>query len=123
MRSSGLVLIVGLVLLGSVVPADAQTRRTTAQRRAAPAATIPNTDMWAISGSIGAAAPSDPSLEAGLQLAGTIERYLSPRLSIRGQGGASWWDIQDRNFAGSITPVFFDANLVYNWERGNLHPF
>ena len=79
--------------------------------------------MWAIGGSIGAAAPADPSLNNGLDLAGNIERFLTPRVSVRGQVGATWWDIQGRGFNGTITPFFATGNAVYNWEGGAIHPF
>lgn len=110
MRTSGFVLIVGLMTLASAASASAQRR-------------VPAAGMWAIGASTGAAGPSDASLETGLQLAGTVERYLTPRLSIRGQVGTSWWDITGRNFTGTVTPTFFDGNVVYNWEGGNVHPF
>jgi hypothetical protein len=84
---------------------------------------VPATGMWGVGGSIGAGVPSDPSLENGLNLAGNVERYFTPRLSIRGQLGGTWTDIVGRNFTGSVNPAYLDANAVYNWEGGILHPF
>jgi hypothetical protein len=110
MRSSGLLVIVALMMLAAAVPASAQRR-------------VPAAGMWAFGASTGAAGPSDASLDTGLQLAGTIERYMTPRVSIRGQLGASWWDITGRHFSGTLTPVFLDGNVVYNWEGGVWHPF
>ena len=110
MRISGIVLVVGSMMIASAAPAHAQRR-------------VPAAGMWAIGASTGAAGPADPSLDNGLELAGNLERYLTPRVSIRGQVGASWWDISGRHFTGTITPVFFDGNVVYNWEGGVWHPF
>src|SRR6516225_6836824 len=50
-----------------------------AQRR------VPETGMWGLGGSIGAGVPSDPSLANGFEFAGNLERYVTPRVSIRGQ--------------------------------------
>lgn len=108
--------------LASVAPATAQ-RRTPARPRAAAPARIPAAGSWAIGGSFGLALPSDPSLDAGLDVAGIIEGYLTPRVSVRGQLGAAWWDIVDRHFTGTIKPVYLDGNLVYNWEGGAVHPY
>ena len=88
-----------------------------AQRR------VPAEGMWALGGSVGAGVPSDPSLANGLNLAGNLERYVTPRVSIRGQLGGTWSDIVGRHFTGTMNPVFLDGNVVYNWEGGKLHPF
>jgi outer membrane protein with beta-barrel domain len=88
-----------------------------AQRR------VPDAGMWAVGGSIGATVPKDASLQNGLEVAGNLEGYLTPRVSIRGQIGATWWDITGRNFTGTVKPVFFDGNIVYNWEGGVWHPY
>jgi len=79
--------------------------------------------MWALGGSIGGGVPSEPSLNDGLELAGNLERYFTPRVSIRGQLGGAWSDIVGRGFNGTVNPVFVDGNIVYNWEGGVLHPF
>ncbi len=83
----------------------------------------PTAGMWGVGGSVGAAGPSDASLQNGLDLAGNFERYLTSRVSIRGQIGTTWWDVQGRGFTGTITPFFADANAVYNWEGGAIHPY
>lgn len=112
MQARVLACVVTALQLVSTIPAAAQ-RRTP----------VPNTGMWSIGGSIGAGMPSDPSLTSGLGLAGNIERYLTPRLSIRGQLGGSWDDIVGRHFTGTVSPVFLDGNVVYNWEGGVWHPY
>ena len=100
------------VLVAYAVPAHAQ-RRTP----------VPDTGMWAIGGSVGGSSPSDPSLASGFELAGNIERYLTPRISIRGQLGGEWSDIVNRGFTGTVSTTFVDGNAVYNWERGVWHPY
>ena len=79
--------------------------------------------MWGIGISGGATGPADASLDRGFELAGNVERYLTPRVSIRGQLGAAWWDITGRHFGGTITPAFVTGNAVYNWEGGVVHPY
>jgi Outer membrane protein beta-barrel domain len=100
-------------LLVSAIPAAAQRRSTP----------VPNTGMWSIGGAIGAGVPTDPSLSGGLALAGNVERYLTRRLSIRGELGGAWNDIVGRHFTGTVSPVFLDGNVVYNWEGGIWHPY
>ena len=104
-----LIVAVSLFVIGAT-PAFAQRR-------------VPNTGMWAIGGSIGAGAPVDASLGNGFSLAGNLEGYVTPRVSIRGQVGTTWSDIVGRGFTGTINPTFFDGNVVYNWEGGAVHPF
>jgi hypothetical protein len=84
---------------------------------------VPAPGMVAIGGSIGAAPPSDPSFTDGLALTGNIEGYLSRRVSIRGQVDGAWWDITGRGFTGTVRPMAFDGNVVYNFEGGRIHPF
>jgi len=112
MRAS-LRLIVSLSLLVFVIG----TSHAYAQRR------VPETGMWGVGGWIGAGVPMDASLDNGFGFAGNVERYVTPRVSIRGQLGGTWADIVGRHFTGTVNPVFLDGNVVYNWEGGNLHPF
>jgi len=83
----------------------------------------PAPEMWAVGGSIGASLPTDPSLKNGLDVALTLEGYLTSRVSVRGQLGGSWWDITGRHFTGTVKPLRLDGNLVYNWEGGAVHPY
>jgi len=79
--------------------------------------------MWAVGGSAGVAAPTDDTLSAGFDLAGSVEGYLTSRVSVRAQVSGAWWDIVGRGFTGTVSPFVFDGNLVYNWEGGKVHPF
>ena len=108
------------IAIGVAAPVSAQRR--TAPRRAT-AARVPAEGMWAAGGSLGAAAPSDAALQNGLDIAGNLERFFTPRVSLRGQLGASWWDIQGHSFNGTVKPLFATANAVYNWEGGVVHPY
>jgi hypothetical protein len=108
------IMTLGVVLGLAAAPAFAQRRARSP---------VPDTGMIGIGASFAAAVPTDPSLENGPQLAGNVEGYLTPRLSVRAQVGGGWRDITGRGFTGSIKPVFLDGNIVYNWEGGVLHPF
>lgn len=83
----------------------------------------PAKGMAAVTLSIGASKPTDDTLDNGFDLALSLDGYLTPRVSVRAQLGASWWDVQHRGFTGSVKPVRFDGNLVYNWEGGAWHPY
>jgi Outer membrane protein beta-barrel domain len=113
MRTAVVVGLIGVLLTATASTAAAQSRR----------ARVPATDMWAVGGSVGAAGPSDPSLQSGLEFAGNLERYLTPRVSVRGQIGGSAWDVTGRHFTGTVSPLFATGNLVYNWEGGVVHPY
>jgi hypothetical protein len=110
------ILIVACAMITGATPASAQGRRRAAAR-------VPAANSWAIGGSFGAALPSDPSLDRGLDVAGAIEGYLTSRVSVRGQLGAAWWDITGRHFTGTVKPLYLDGNIVYNWEGGAWHPY
>jgi outer membrane protein with beta-barrel domain len=121
MRTRLTLFILAFSLVVGAAPASAQ-RRTRAQR--APArASMPAAGTWAVGGSLGVSLPADPSLDTGLDVAGTIEGYLTPRVSVRGQLGGAWWDITGRHFTGTVKPLYLDGNVVYNWEGGALHPY
>jgi hypothetical protein len=108
---SGLRIISSALLLAAISSTSALAQR------------VPAGGMWALGGSVGAGVPSDPSLANGLGFAGNLERYLTPRVSVRGQLGGEWSDVVGRHFTGTVNPVYLDGNVVYNWEGGVLHPF
>jgi hypothetical protein len=109
-----------VVCLAAVTLVGVGATRATAQDRHG---AVPAPGMIAIGGSIGAAPPSDPSFTDGLALTGNIEGYLTRRVSIRGQVDGAFWDITGRGFTGTVRPTAFDANVVYNFEGGRIHPF
>ncbi len=116
MKSWNIAVAAVLAMGIGVSPASAQLRRGAGRRAPAPG-------MIGVGASIGADIPQDASLDKGLDVAGTVEGYLTSRVSVRGQVGAAWWDIVGHRFTGTVKPVYFDANLVYNWEGGAIHPY
>jgi len=98
----------------AAAPAEAQ-RRTTAS--------VPETGELAAGASIGASLPTDQFFGNGVEVAGNIEGYLTRRISVRGQVGMTWWEIGDLRGADDMKPMFVTANLVYNWEGGQWHPY
>jgi hypothetical protein len=82
---------------------------------------MPDHGTAAIGGSIGAALPAGDGLDNGPQFAATLEGYLRPRVSVRGELGLGW--MGRRGFRNDLRPLSFNVNLVYNWQRGVWHPF
>jgi Outer membrane protein beta-barrel domain len=113
MRERVLCLVLCLILAAAVAPAAAQGRGP-----------VPDRGMAALGGSIGASIPTDDRLDNGLSVAGTVEGYFTPRVSIRGQLGGTWQDLKSgQAFSGTIKPLWIDGNIVYNWEGGAWHPY
>jgi len=108
-RSLGILLAAGVLGLFSS-PAVAQSP-------------VPNTDMMAVGFTAGASVPNDDALDHGAEVGVQIERYLSPRVSIRGKFSGAWTDILGRQFTGTIHPIAIEGNLVHNWEGGAWHPY
>ena len=84
---------------------------------------VPDAGMSAIGVSIGTSLPSDASLQDGFTLAANAETYLTPRVALRGQVEWMKWNIVGRGFTGSVRPLVFEGNAVYNWELGAWHPY
>jgi outer membrane protein with beta-barrel domain len=97
------------IVIWSVLPAGAQPR-------------VPDEAM-ALGGWVGAALPTGDGLENGPHLAATLDGYLTPRLSVRGEVGIGWIGGDRRGFRSGLRPLVFNVNLVYNWERGVWHPY
>jgi len=109
------------ITITSVTPASAQTRRPAPRR--AQQGRVPDTGMMAFGLSGGIAPPTAIDLDTGFSLAMNLERYMTPRVSIRGQIGAAWMDLHGHSFTGQEKPVSFEGNVVYNWEGGKIHPY
>jgi hypothetical protein len=84
---------------------------------------VPDTGMVAIGFTAGISRANDEALTRGVDLGAQVERYFTPRVSIRGKVSSPWFDILGRPFGGTIQPVAFEGNIVHNWERGVWHPF
>jgi len=105
-----------VVVLALANPAAAQRRND----RLRP---VPDAGMVAAGAQLTAAMPVDDSLKNGLQVTGTIDGYLSRRVSVRGAVSGAWMDIFGHSFDGTVNPIAFNGNVVYNWEGGAWHPY
>jgi len=124
MKRLSFFVVVTCVIVSAAAPAEAQRPRTTTPPPVKRAATVPDTGMIGIGASISpTTATSSTYLDNGVEIAGNVEEYLSPRLSIRGQVGTSWWNITGLSYTGSLQPLFFLGNVVYNWDAGQVHPY
>jgi len=52
---------------------------------------------------------------------GSFEYYSDPRVSWRGLLGTTSFDAG--NSGEDIDFIFLDANVLYNWEGGRIHPY
>ena len=116
MRIRPTLLSAAMIVTCIATSATAQTRSDTREP-------VPAPGMVAIGGSFGAAPPHETTFTNRPALTGNIEGYLTRRLSIRGQVSGAWWDITGRGFTGSVQPIAYDGNFVYNFEGGKIHPF
>lgn len=90
---------------------------------AATPSTAPKVGDMAVSFNAGFDFALDDDFEGGeLVFTGTFEYYTTPRVSWRGLLGTTSFE---GDFPGnpSLDFTFFNANYVYNWERGKFHPF
>ena len=101
-----------VVLILSAMPALAQTTST-----------APKQGDMAVSANLGFAHPFDGPFD-GVEpvLNGTFEYFTTPRISWRGLLGITSFEA-DAPGDASIDSAFFNANFVYNWEHGKIHPF
>jgi hypothetical protein len=112
-RGLGFFFLVAGWMVSMTPPAAAQGRRTP----------VPDTGMVAVGFTVGASLPTDAALTNGIDLGAQVERYFTPRVSVRGRLSGFWADIGSRPFSGTIQPVAFEGNIVHNWERGVWHPY
>jgi hypothetical protein len=98
-----------------------QQRPQTPQRATVVAA---RDDMrFAVGAGVGGTFTRSAFLDNGFGVDVTVEDHLVPRVSIRGQIGAAWWDIVGLSYAGTIQPLYFTANLVVNVPVGQWRPY
>jgi hypothetical protein len=105
-----------LASIVSALPALAATSST-------PVSTAPKQGDMAVSANLGFAHPFDGPFD-GVEpvLNGTFEYFTTPRISWRGLLGITSFDSDDPGDV-SVDSTYFNANFVYNWERGKLHPY
>ena len=83
---------------------------------------VPTTDSGAIGGDVGLILPRSDALDTGPVLEGFYEYYFAPRTSVR--IGLGWMNPSfDREEDDSLRSLRVPLDLVYNWERGTVHPF
>lgn len=71
----------------------------------------------------GLGVPAGDQLTSGLHLAGTVERLVTPRVSIRGEVGRDWIGIDSGAFTSGLRPLFFNVNVIYKWDRDVWRPY
>jgi hypothetical protein len=82
----------------------------------------PRTDSAAVGGDVGVFLPTDDELEPALSLDGFYEYYWSPRTSLR--LGLGWTNPEyERDPEASVHHIRIGGDVIYNWERGAVHPF
>jgi hypothetical protein len=82
----------------------------------------PRTDSAAVGGDVGIFRPTDDELGTSLSLDGFYEYYLSPRTSLR--LGLGWTNPgYERDDNSNVRHIRIGGDLIYNWERGAIHPF
>lgn len=101
--------IIAVVLSFLPVMAEAQGR-------------TPRTDSAAVGGDIGWFFPTDDALNSSVSLDGFYEYYLAPRTSVRFGLG---WTAPEYDFESdeSLRYIRVGGDVIYNWERGPVHPF
>jgi hypothetical protein len=104
------------------VPTPLRQQRPTTQR---PATVVASRDdmRFAVGASVGGTFTRSAFLGNGLGVDVIVEDHLAPRVSIRGQVGAAWWDIVGLSYAGTMQPLYVAANLVVNVPIGQWRPY
>ena len=54
---------------------------------------------------------------------GVSKGHFARFMSVRGQVGAAFWDIDGLSFDGTVRPVFAVGNLVVGWTAGDWRPY
>jgi hypothetical protein len=106
-----------------VALAAASATAQAVQARPLQTGAVPDRGMSAVGASLGVSSPGDDRLENGLVLSVWVERYRTRRVSFRGTVSGNWWGVIDDTSDDSVSPISAKLNLVYNWERGKLHPY
>lgn len=107
-RSINFILFLLLPLAGAA-PAAAQGR-------------VPAAESGALGADVGIFLPRDEQLGSGLTFEGFYEYYLGARTSLR--LGLGWANPEfERRTDDTLRHVRVAGDMVYNWERGAIHPF
>ncbi len=111
-RISKALLLAALLLMLSPIASPAATPST-----------APKEGDMGVSFNAGFANAFDDDFEgADPVFTGTFEYYTTPRVSWRGLLGVTSFDA-DLPGGASVDTTFVNANVVYNWEGGRIHPY
>jgi opacity protein-like surface antigen len=81
---------------------------------------VPHEGSSAVGIDIGAFMPSADQLDGSFMFGVLYEYYLTPRVSVRTDFG---WANPGSNGTDSLRQIPLRADVNYNWERGEWHPF
>jgi hypothetical protein len=85
-------------------------------------AQTPRADSAAVGGDVGIFLPAQDGMKSGATLEGFYEYYPTARTSLRlGLGWANPKTKPDED--DSVRMIRVAGDVVYNWERGSVHPF
>lgn len=102
----------------SIILLSTAAATASAQRR------VPDRGMFAIGLDAGFAVPHDDLLEPGLFTSVSGEYYVTPRVSLKARFGGAWFETDDDiGFEEKVSPMHLTGSVVYNWERGKIHPY
>jgi len=102
---------VTMILLATAATASAQRR-------------VPDRGMCAIGVDFGFAIPHDDLLGTGIFTSVSGEYYVTPRVSLKARFGGAWFETDDDiGLEEKVSPMHFTGSVVYNWERGKIHPY
>ena len=116
--------VLTLMVVGTVLcsPTWAQSSGTTSsEKRVTPAP-----ETWAAGVDVGFANPvGDDDLDVEPFVDGYIEYFFTSNVSLRGMLGLYSFDGPDNpgNGPGDLDLVVVNANVLYQWEGGTVHPF
>ena len=94
-----------------IIPATAEAQGRT-----------PHRDSAAVGGDIGIFLPREDALEPAVTLDGFYEYYFTPRTSLRLGLGVTAPEFEFEPDE-SLRFVRIGGDIIYNWERGAIHPF
>jgi hypothetical protein len=84
---------------------------------------VPDRNMFAIGLFGGLSIPSEDVLTSGGFIGVNGEGYLTPRISVKGQFGGTFYDVEGNGLDGKVRPWHLTGSLAYNWEGGKIHPY
>lgn len=85
---------------------------------------VPDRGMFALGINFGFAIPQDDLLDSGTFTSVSGEYYVTPRVSLKARFGGAWFETDDDiGLEEEVSPMHLIGSVVYNWERGKIHPY